>query len=55
MPLHINELISEVIVTDTAPGQSAQRSTAREAGDGITMLRRREEIAARTSATGLDD
>jgi hypothetical protein len=55
MPLHINELVSEVTVTDSATGRSAQRSPGTPAADGIAMLRRREDIAARTAANGMDD
>jgi hypothetical protein len=55
MPVHIRELISEVSVTEGATGQPARRGAAGQANDTIMMLRRREEIAARTAADGLDD
>lgn len=55
MPVHIRELISEVTVTEGPTGQPASRGAARQANDTITMLRRREEIAVRTAADGLDD
>jgi hypothetical protein len=53
MPLHISELISEVTVTDSATAPAQRPGT--QAADGVAMLRRREEIAARTAANGMDD
>ena len=55
MAVHISELISEVTVTEGPTGQPASRGAASQANDAITMLMRREEIAARTAADGLDD
>jgi hypothetical protein len=54
MAVHISELISEVTVTE-GPTGPASRGAASQANDAITMLMRREEIAARTAADGLDD